>query len=116
MEAYMSDFRDQVTDRPPRASRAPEYLVRRAEPAAAPPLGNPRSTASIAGHPIHPMLIPFPVAFFVGAFVCDIVFWRTGNPYWATTSLWLLGAGLVMAALAAVVGLIDVLGEPRIRA
>src|SRR5205085_2578349 len=77
---------------------------------------NPKSTAQIAGHPIHPMLIPFPVAFFVGAFVCDIVFWRTGNPYWATTSLWLLGAGLVMAALAAVVGLIDVLGEPRIRA
>jgi len=76
---------------------------------------NPRSTASIAGHPIHPMLIPFPVAFFVGAFVCDVVFWRTGNAYWATTSMWLLGAGLVMAALAAVAGLIDVLGEPRIR-
>src|SRR5947208_2511017 len=77
MEAYMSDFRDQVTDRPPRASRAPEYLVRRAEPAAAPPLGNPRSTASIAGHPIHPMLIPFPIAFFVATFVCDLV---TGKP------------------------------------
>jgi hypothetical protein len=29
---------------------------------------NPRSTASIAGHPIHPMLIPFPIAFFVGRF------------------------------------------------
>jgi len=62
------------------------------------------------------MLIPFPVAFFVGAFVCDLVFWQTGNTYWATTSLWLLGAGLVMAALAALAGLIDVLGEPRIRA
>jgi uncharacterized membrane protein len=76
---------------------------------------NPRSTASIAGHPIHPMLIPFPIAFFVGTFICDVVFWRTGDGYWATTSMWLLGAGLVMAALAAVAGLIDVLGEPRIR-
>jgi uncharacterized membrane protein len=37
---------------------------------------NPRSTASIAGHPIHPMLIPFPVAFFVATLVCDVVFWR----------------------------------------
>ena len=33
---------------------------------------NPRSTAQIAGHPIHPMLIPFPIAFFVATFVCDL--------------------------------------------
>jgi uncharacterized membrane protein len=77
---------------------------------------NPKSTASIAGHPLHPMLIPFPIAFLVAAFVSDLAFWRTGNAFWATASLWLLGAGLVMAALAAAVGLIDVLGEPRIRA
>ena len=77
---------------------------------------NPRSTASIAGHPIHPMLIPFPIAFFVATFVCDLVFWGTRNPSWSDATVWLLGAGLVMAALAAVVGLIDVLGEARIRA
>jgi len=79
-------------------------------------MANPRSTASIAGHPIHPMLIPFPIAFFVAAFVCDIGFWSTTNAAFATASTWLLGAGLVMAALAAIMGLIDVLGEPRIRA
>jgi uncharacterized membrane protein len=62
------------------------------------------------------MLIPFPIAFFVATFVCDLVFWRTGNPFWATGSFWLLAAGLVMAVFAAIVGLIDVLGEPRIRA
>jgi len=77
---------------------------------------NPRSTASIAGHPIHPMLVPFPIAFFVATLLCDIAFWRTGNVGWFTASMWLLGAGLVMAALAAVAGLIDVAGEPRIRA
>jgi len=38
---------------------------------------NPRSTASIAGHPIHPMLIPFPIACFVLAFVSDLAFWST---------------------------------------
>jgi uncharacterized membrane protein len=79
-------------------------------------MANPKSTASIAGHPIHPMLIPFPIVFFVSTFVCDLIYWRTGNPGWVTASLWLLGGGLIMAALAAVVGLIDVLGEPRIRA
>lgn len=77
---------------------------------------NPRSIASIAGHPIHPMLIPFPIAFFVATFVCDVVFWQTSNTMWATAAIWLLGAGIVMAALAALAGLTDVLGEPRIRA
>jgi uncharacterized membrane protein len=77
---------------------------------------NPRSTASIAGHPIHPMLIPFPIAFFVATFACDLVFWGTRNTSWFDATPWLLGAGLVMAALAAVVSLIDVLGEPQIRA
>jgi uncharacterized membrane protein len=61
------------------------------------------------------MLVPFPIAFFVGAFVTDLLFWRTGVAFWSAASFWLLSAGLVMAALAAVVGLIDVLSEPRIR-
>jgi uncharacterized membrane protein len=76
---------------------------------------NPRSTASIAGHPIHPMLIPFPIAFFVGTFACDVVYWQTSNAAWASATSWLLGAGLVMAALAAVMGLIDVFGDRQIR-
>src|SRR5262249_4039630 len=79
-------------------------------------MANPRSTAKIAGHPIHPMLIPFPIAFFVATFVCDLVYWQTGYGMWATATLWLLGAGLVMAALAAVAGLTDVIGDQRIRA
>lgn len=79
-------------------------------------MANPRSTASIAGHPIHPMLIPFPIAFFIATFVCDLVYWQTANAAWATAATWLLGAGLVMAALAAVAGLTDFLGDARIRA
>jgi len=79
-------------------------------------MSNPRSTASIGGHPIHPMLIPFPIAFFVATLVCDLAFWRSGNVDWSMASLWLLGAGIVMALLAAIAGLIDVLGDPRIRA
>jgi uncharacterized membrane protein len=76
---------------------------------------NPQSTAKIAGHPIHPMLIPFPVAFFVATLLTDLTFWQTGNNFWAEAGFWLLGAGLVMAALAAVAGLTDVLGDQRIR-
>jgi uncharacterized membrane protein len=79
-------------------------------------MSNPKSTASIAGHPIHPMLIPFPIAFFVATFLCDLAYWQSSNAAWATGAIWLLGAGLIMAALAAIAGLTDVLGEPRIRA
>ena len=76
---------------------------------------NPRSTAQVAGHPIHPMLIPFPIACFVLAFVSDLAFWKTSTDFWASASLWLLGIGLIMAALAAVAGVIDVLGDDQIR-
>jgi uncharacterized membrane protein len=76
---------------------------------------NPHSTAQIAGHPIHPMLIPFPVAFLVATFVCDLIFWKTGNSAWSTASLYLLGAALLMAALAALAGLTDFLNDTRIR-
>jgi uncharacterized membrane protein len=79
-------------------------------------MANPQSTARIAGHPIHPMLIPFPIAFFVGTFACDVAYWITGNANWAMVTPWLLGAGIIMGALAALAGLTDVIGEQRIRA
>jgi uncharacterized membrane protein len=76
---------------------------------------NPKSTAEIAGHPIHPMLIPFPIACFVLAFISDLAFWNSSNDFWASASLWLLGIGLIAAALAAVAGLIDFLSDAQIR-
>jgi uncharacterized membrane protein len=77
---------------------------------------NPQSTAKIAGHPLHPMIVPFPIVFFVSALVTDVIFLQTGRPGFAEASMWLLGAGLVMAALAAVLGLTDFLGDRRVRA
>lgn len=76
---------------------------------------NPRSTAQVAGHPIHPMVIAFPIACFVLAFVSDLAFFATSNEFWATASLWLLGIGLITAAFAAVTGLIEVFGDNRVR-
>src|SRR5207248_3179403 len=64
---------------------------------------------------IHPMLIPFPIVCFVGTFVADIVYTRNHDAGWATASHWLLCVGLVMAALAAVTGLTDYLGDARVR-
>jgi uncharacterized membrane protein len=77
--------------------------------------GHPHSTAKIADHPVHPMLIPFPIVCFVGTFVTDIVYSRNLDAGWATASHWLLIVGLVMAALAAAAGFTDYLGDDRIR-
>jgi len=76
---------------------------------------HPRSTAKIADHPIHPMLVPFPIVCFIGVFITDVVYTRNGDAGWATASNWLLIVGLVTAALAAVAGLTDFLGDDRVR-
>jgi uncharacterized membrane protein len=60
------------------------------------------------------MLIPFPVAFFVATLACDIAFSQNGSEAVATSAMWLLGAGIVMALLAAAIGLVDVFGDRRI--
>ncbi|HWE45740.1 MAG TPA: DUF2231 domain-containing protein [Caulobacteraceae bacterium] len=76
---------------------------------------NPHSTARIAGHPIHPMLVPFPIACWVGALVTDIVYAKTADMQWANFSAWLITAGVVMAVLAAIAGAVDFFGDRRIR-
>lgn len=65
------------------------------------------STAAIRGHPIHPMLIPFPLAFLVGVLLTDLAYWATSDLFWARASLWLVGAGVVSGLVAALFGLID---------
>jgi len=69
--------------------------------------------ARIAGHPIHPMLIAFPVALYVSTVACLFVHIATGDPFWYRVAMWTNIAGVVTAALAAVPGLIDLLGLPR---
>jgi len=77
--------------------------------------GHPHSTAKIGGHPIHPMLVPFPIVCFIGVLITDVVFLNNHDAGWATASRYLLGVGIVMAALAAVAGLTDFMGDERIR-
>jgi uncharacterized membrane protein len=76
----------------------------------------PYSTARIAGHPIHPMLVPFPIACFVGTLLTDLTYWRSGEMMWADFSAWLVTVGVIMGWLAAIAGLIDFLGNRLIRA
>ena len=65
------------------------------------------SPASIMGHPIHPMLIPFPIALWVFSLVADIIYLWRGNPGWAWMASWTLLAGCIGAVAAAIFGIID---------
>ena len=72
-----------------------------------------KSRARVLGHPIHPMLIAFPIAFYTATVVTLIVFVATGDSFWYRVAMWSNLGGVVMAVVAAVPGLIDLLGLPR---
>ena len=75
-----------------------------------------RSNVAIVGHPVHLMLIPFPIAFLMGALVTDLIYWGTTNPFWAQASVYLVVAGLVTGVAAASVGFTDFVTLPQVRA
>ncbi|MDM9382935.1 DUF2231 domain-containing protein [Chlorogloeopsis sp. ULAP01] len=73
------------------------------------------STVAIAGHPIHPILVQFPIAFLVGALLSDVAFWLTDDTFWARASYWLILGGLVGGIAAALTGILDFLRIGRVR-
>lgn len=72
---------------------------------------------SIAGHPVHAMLVTLPIGLWVFSLISDLVFVSTGDVRWDATAYFTLGGGIVGALLAAVPGLLDFLGlhDPRER-
>ena len=73
-----------------------------------------RTPASIAGHPIHPMLVPIAIGGLVLSFVFDIVCMATGRlDPWATVAYYTMIGGIVGALGAAVFGFIDLLSIPK---
>jgi nitrite reductase/ring-hydroxylating ferredoxin subunit/uncharacterized membrane protein len=66
-----------------------------------------RTFANFKGHSLHPMLIPFPIAFLTATVVCDAVGWWSGVAEWARTGAWLSMAGIGTALVAAIPGVLD---------
>jgi uncharacterized membrane protein len=71
------------------------------------------SKAKLFGHPIHQMLIVFPLGLLATSFVFDIVFLVTGSGRFADISFWMIASGVIGGLLAAVFGLIDWLAIPK---
>lgn len=68
-----------------------------------------RSKAHVKSHPLHPILIPFPIAFFTGALVFDLLALASPEMAFQQTAYYLLIGGIIMAVVAAVPGFIDFL-------
>jgi uncharacterized membrane protein len=71
-----------------------------------------RAKARLFGHPIHQMLIVFPLGLLATSLFFDIARLSSGNPQWGMISYWLIVVGIVTALFAAVFGLIDWLSIP----
>jgi uncharacterized membrane protein len=63
--------------------------------------------ASVAKHPIHPMLIVFPIGLWIFSLIADIVYLSGGPPIWASVAYYDIIAGVVGAVLAAIPGFVD---------
>jgi uncharacterized membrane protein len=70
------------------------------------------SKAKLLGHPIHQMLIVFPLGLLATGVVFDVVYLMGDSPAFASFAYWLIISGLVGGALAAPFGLIDWLAIP----
>jgi len=73
-----------------------------------------QTPASIARHPIHPMLVPIPIGLWIFSFVCDLFHaFGAGSDAWTTVAFYTMAGGIIGALLAALPGLIDLLSLPE---
>ncbi len=70
------------------------------------------SRAKLFGHPIHQMLIVFPLGLLAMALVFDAIHLVTGNGYWSEIAYWMIPAGIIGGVAAAPFGFVDWLAIP----
>lgn len=73
------------------------------------------SVLAIAKHPIHPMLVTFPIAFLSMVVVTDLLHLWLGAPFWAELSFWFNVGGLGFGVLAGLVGTLDMMSIRVVR-
>jgi uncharacterized membrane protein len=71
------------------------------------------SKIKFAGHPVHPMLIVFPLGLLATAVVFDIIYLVSDHPQWTVVAYYMIGAGIIGGLAAAAAGWLDWLAIPR---
>lgn len=79
------------------------------------PIEGVPSTAAIAGHPLHPMLVPVPIGLFVAALASDLAYAASRDRVWARASRALTVGGVASGLLSAAFGLTDFVTRQQIR-
>lgn len=74
-----------------------------------------RSRVAIGKHPLHPMLVVFPLAFLLATPLADLALWWSGDVFWARVAWWMLAAGCAAGVMAALAGLLEFLLVRRVR-
>ncbi|MEX3810880.1 DUF2231 domain-containing protein [Paraburkholderia sp. BR13439] len=67
------------------------------------------SAVALVGHPIHVMMVHFPIAFVVATLGVDVIYWWTGDPFWVRAGLWAAGFAFWSGVAASVVGTAELL-------
>ena len=73
------------------------------------------SVVAVAGHPVHAMLVHFPIALVFATLGADLAYWYTGDDFWLRASLWAAGGAFAMGVLASLAGTAELLLVPGIR-
>ncbi|MGF6639821.1 DUF2231 domain-containing protein [Paraburkholderia sp. MM6662-R1] len=67
------------------------------------------SVVALVGHPIHVMMVHFPIAFVVATLGVDVIYWWTGDPFWIRAGLWAAGFAFWSGVAASGVGTAELL-------
>ncbi|MBC8747265.1 putative membrane protein [Paraburkholderia sp. WC7.3g] len=67
------------------------------------------SAVALVGHPIHVMMVHFPIAFVVATLGVDVIYWWTGDPFWIRAGLWAAGFAFWSGVAASAVGTAELL-------
>ena len=70
------------------------------------------SKVKFAGHPVHPMLIVFPLGLLATAVIFDIIYLVSDNSQWTRAAYYMIGAGVIGGLAAAVFGWLDWIAIP----
>jgi uncharacterized membrane protein len=67
------------------------------------------SAVALVGHPIHVMMVHFPIAFVIATLGVDVFYWWSGDPFWERVGLWSAGFAFLTGVAASVVGTAELL-------
>src|SRR6202048_4822030 len=67
------------------------------------------SVVALVGHPIHVMMVHFPIAFVIATLGVDIFYWWSGDAFWVRVGLWSAGIAFWTGVAASIVGIAELL-------